>query len=200
MADAAPVRKLLNMVLLLAIKDKASRHPLRAVRGRVQDAVPVRRRALRDGAAAAPPGPRHRQPHQGHVQPRHRRAPAAAGRPHRARTSAATRSTCASASCRPCSARACVIRVLDRTVTSASTSNKLGMRAGHPGRSSAQLIHKPNGIVLVTGPTGVRQDDHALLRAQRAERDRPTRSSPPRTRSSTTSTASSRCRSTPRSA
>ena len=60
------------------------RHPLRAVRGRVQDALPLRRRAVRNGAAAAPPGHRHLQPHQGHVQPRHRRAPAAAGRPHRA--------------------------------------------------------------------------------------------------------------------
>ena len=60
------------------------RHPLRAVRGRVQDALPLRRRAVRDGAAAAPPGHGHRQPHQGHGQPRHRRAPPAAGRPHRA--------------------------------------------------------------------------------------------------------------------
>ena len=34
------------------------------------------------------------------------------------------------------------------------------------------MIHKPNGIVLVTGPTGSRQDHHALLGAQRAERDR----------------------------
>ena len=42
----------------------------------------------------------------------------------------------------------------------------------------------------------LRQDDHALLGAQRAERRSTTRSSPPRTRSSTTSTASSRCRST----
>ena len=61
------------------------RHPLRAVRGRVQDAVPGRRGALRAGAAAAAPGPGDRQPHQGHVQPRHRRAPAAPGRPHPAR-------------------------------------------------------------------------------------------------------------------
>ncbi len=60
-------------------------HPLRAVRGRVQDAVPGRRGALRAGAAAAAPGLGDRQPHQGHVQPRHRRAAASPGRPHPAR-------------------------------------------------------------------------------------------------------------------
>ena len=59
-------------------------HPLRAVRGRVQDALPHRRRALRDDAAAAPHRAGHQQPHQGHGEPRHRRAPPAAGRPHRA--------------------------------------------------------------------------------------------------------------------
>ena len=56
-------------------------HPLRAVRGRVQDAVPGRRRALRARPAAPAPGPGDLQPDQGHVEPRHRRAPAAAGRP-----------------------------------------------------------------------------------------------------------------------
>ena len=59
-------------------------HPLRAVRGRVQDAVPGRRRALRAGPAAPAPGAGDLQPHQGHVEPRHRRAAAAAGRPDRA--------------------------------------------------------------------------------------------------------------------
>ena len=35
-----------------------------------------------------------------------------------------------------------------------------------------QLIDAPHGIVLVTGPTGSRQDDHAVLRAGRdQERD-----------------------------
>ncbi len=63
---------------------QGQRHPFRAVRGRIQDALPLRRHALRDGAAAAPPGHGHLQPHQGHVQSRHRRAPPAAGRPHRA--------------------------------------------------------------------------------------------------------------------
>ena len=55
---------------------------LRAVRERVQDSHPLRRRAVRDGAAAAAPGLRHHHAHQGHGRPGHRRAPLAAGRPH----------------------------------------------------------------------------------------------------------------------
>ena len=79
---------------------------LRAVRERVQDPHPGRRRALRDGAAAAAPGLRHHHPHQGHGQPGHRRAAPAAGRPHPADASAGTRSISASACCPPCSAKA----------------------------------------------------------------------------------------------
>jgi type IV pilus assembly protein PilB len=45
-----------------------------------------------------------------------------------------------------------VIRVLDRTVVSLDL-NKVGMD-GHILSQFRQLIHKPNGIVLVTGPTG----------------------------------------------
>src|SRR5205085_6029677 len=45
-----------------------------------------------------------------------------------------------------------VIRVLDRTVVSLDL-NRVGMEARTLGQFR-QLIHKPNGIVLVTGPTG----------------------------------------------
>ena len=48
MAEAAPVRKLLNMVLLLAIRDKASDIHFEPFEEEVQDGVPGRRRALRD--------------------------------------------------------------------------------------------------------------------------------------------------------
>jgi type IV pilus assembly protein PilB len=51
-AEANPVKKLLNLVLLQAIRDKASDIHFRTVRGRVQDALPHRRRAVRNGAAA----------------------------------------------------------------------------------------------------------------------------------------------------
>ena len=86
MAEAAPVRKLLNMVLLLAIKDKASdihfepfeeEYKMRyRVDGVLYELVPPPRA----------PCTGDRQPHQGHVQPRYRRAPAAPGRPDPART------------------------------------------------------------------------------------------------------------------
>jgi type IV pilus assembly protein PilB len=45
-----------------------------------------------------------------------------------------------------------VIRVLDRTVVSLDL-NKVGMEP-HVLNQFRQLIHKPNGIILVTGPTG----------------------------------------------
>ena len=197
MADAAPVRKLINMVLLLAIQDHASDIHFEPFEDEYKMRYRVRRRALRDGAAAAPPRHRHRQPHQGHVEPRHRRAPAAAGRPHRAER---RRQPGRHARQRP----ADHVRRERRHPrarphrSSASTSNKIGMAAGHArrvprGHQQAQR-HRP-GHRADRG----RQDDDALLGPQRAERRSPTRSSPPRTRSSTRSTASSSARSTTRS-
>ncbi len=59
MADAAPVRKLINMVLLLAIKDQASDIHFEPFEDEFKMRYPLRRRAVRDGAAAAPPGHRH---------------------------------------------------------------------------------------------------------------------------------------------
>ena len=85
MAEAAPVRKLLNMVLLLAIKDKASDIHFEPF----EEEYKMRYRV--DGVLyELVPPPRHLAPaissrDQGHVQPRHRRAPAAAGRPDPAR-------------------------------------------------------------------------------------------------------------------
>ena len=58
-----------------------------------------------------------------------------------------------------------VLRVLDRSVRQSRSRRTSGMpkfilRLHHP------AIHKPNGIFIVTGPTGCGQDDHALRRAQ----------------------------------
>ena len=57
-----------------------------------------------------------------------------------------------------------VMRVLDRSVVSLDL-NKVGMDADHAASASARSCDKPNGIVLVTGPTGSRQDHHALFGA-----------------------------------
>ena len=106
MAEAAPVRKLLNMVLLLAIKDKASDIHFEPF----EDEYKMRYRV--DGVLyELVPPPRHlapaiSQPDQGHGQPRHRRAAAAAGRPDPARDRRQPRSTSGSRPCRPSSARA----------------------------------------------------------------------------------------------
>jgi type IV pilus assembly protein PilB len=132
------------------------------------------------------------QPHQGHGQPRHRRAPlpqdgrielwstAAADRPARQRAADDVRRERRHARARPQQRQL----DLDKIGCARTTSNIF-----------RQLIHKPNGIVIVTGPTGSRQDHHALLRPRELNEIDPPRSSPPRTRSSTTSTASSSARS-----
>ena len=90
-----------------------------------------------------------------------------------------------------------VIRVLDRTVVGLDL-DKIGMAAGHarrvPRADPQAQRHRPGHRA-----DRLRQDDHALLGPQRTERHRPTRSSPPKTRSSTKSTASSSARSTTRS-
>ncbi len=57
-------------------------HPHRAVREPADRALPHRRRAARDRVAAAAAVRRGDLAHQDHGQPRHRRAPAAAGRAH----------------------------------------------------------------------------------------------------------------------
>ena len=146
------------------------RHPLRAVRGRVPHPHQGRRRAVRDGPAAAAPGLRHHHPHQGHGEPRHRRAPPAAGRPHRADRRRPPG--------RPARQRAAHDVRRERRHASA---RPLGRRRSTWTRSAwtrrrsrhfREVIDQPNGIVLVTGPTGSRQDDHALLGPQRAEQHR----------------------------
>ena len=128
------------------------RHPLRAVRGRVQDPHQG------DGVLyEMVPPPRHlaiaiTTPHQGHGQPRHRRAPPAAGRPHRADR-------------RRQPGRPARQRAADhvRRERRHARARPLGRRPRPRTRSAwtpdmlakfREVIHKPNGIVLVTGPTG----------------------------------------------
>ena len=148
-------------MLFLAIRDRASDIHFEPFEDEFKIRYRVRRRALRDGAAAAAPGVRRHQPHQGHGQPRHRRDA-------RCRRTAASSSSVGG---HPVDLRVsvlptmfgetCVMRVLDRS-------------RGHarPRRRSAcartmldafrGCIAQPNGIVLVTGPDRLGQDDHAL--------------------------------------
>ena len=166
--DAAPVRKLINMVMLLAIKDQASDIHFEPF----EDEYKMRYRC--DGVLyEMVPPPRHlamaissrikvmsnldiaerRLPQDGRIELN------VGGNPVDMRVSVLPTMF----------GESVVIRVLDRTVVSLDL-NKVGMDAGDAGRvpradPQAQR-HRPGHRA-----DRLRQDDHALLRPQRAERD-----------------------------
>jgi type IV pilus assembly protein PilB len=149
--DAAPVRKLINMVFLLAIRDHASDIHFEPF----EDEYKMRYRC--DGILyEMVPPPRHlamaissrikvmsnldiaerRLPQDGRIELN------VGGNPVDMRVSVLPTMF----------GESVVIRVLDRTVVSLDL-NKVGMDGGILSQFR-QIIHKPNGIVLVTGPTG----------------------------------------------
>ncbi|HXY36816.1 MAG TPA: ATPase, T2SS/T4P/T4SS family, partial [Planctomycetaceae bacterium] len=150
-ASAAPVRKLLNMVLLLAIKDQASDVHFEPF----EDEFKIRVRA--DGVLyEMVPPPRHlanaittrikvmaeldiaerRLPQDGRIELN------VGGNPVDLRVSVLPTMF----------GESVVMRVLDRTVVQLDLQ-KIGMDATIL-RRFRQIIRNPNGIVLVTGPTG----------------------------------------------
>ena len=151
MADAAPIRRLVNIVLLNAIKDQASDIHFEPF----EDEFKIRVKA--DGVLFEMiPPPRHmanavisrikimadldiaerRLPQDGRIELN------VGGNPIDLRVSILPTMF----------GEACVMRVLDRTVVSLDL-NKIGMDAGTLQRFRG-MIKRPNGIVLVTGPTG----------------------------------------------
>jgi type IV pilus assembly protein PilB len=151
MADAAPVRKLINMVFLLGIKDKASDIHFEPF----EDEYKIRMRC--DGVLyEMVPPPRHlataissrikimsnldiserRLPQDGRIELN------VGGHPIDMRVSILPTMFGESA----------VVRVLDRTVVSLDL-NKVGIDPKMLAQFR-ELIAKPNGIILVTGPTG----------------------------------------------
>jgi len=150
-ADAAPVRKLINMVFLLAIKDKASDIHFEPF----EDEYKMRYRCDGTLYEMVPP-PRHlamaissrikvmsnldiaerRLPQDGRIELN------VGGNPVDMRVSILP----------TLFGESVVIRVLDRTNTSLDL-NKIGMEPGMLAQFR-EIINKPNGIVLVTGPTG----------------------------------------------
>jgi len=151
LADSAPVRKLLNMVLLLAIKDHASDVHFEPF----EDEFRIRIKA--DGVLyEMVPPPRHlafaittRIKVMANLDIAERRMPqdgridlSVGGHPVDLRVSVLPTMF----------GESVVLRILDRSVVSLSL-NKVGM---DPPTIAAfrQVISKPNGIVLVTGPTG----------------------------------------------
>ena len=151
LADSAPVRKLLNMVLLLAIKDHASDIHLEPF----EDEFRIRIKA--DGVLyEMVPPPRHlafaittRVKVMANLDIAERRLPQdgrieliLGGHPVDLRVSVMPTMF----------GESVVMRVLDRTVVSLDL-NKVGMKEEIL-EDFRTVMHRPNGIVLVTGPTG----------------------------------------------
>lgn len=151
LVDSAPVRKLLNMVLLLAIKDHASDVHFEPF----EDEFRIRIKA--DGVLyEMVPPPRHlafaittRIKVMANLDIAERRLPqdgrielTIGGHPVDLRV----------AVCPTMFGESVVLRVLDRSVVSLDLNN-VGMDEGLMSKFR-EIIGKPNGIVLVTGPTG----------------------------------------------
>ncbi len=151
LADSAPVRKLLNMVLLIAIRDHASDLHFEPF----EEEFRIRIKA--DGVLyEMVPPPRHlafaittrikvmanldiaerRMPQDGRIEL------TVGGHPVDLRVSVLPTMF----------GESVVMRVLDRSVVSLDL-NKVGMDAPTI-KGFREIMHKPNGIVLVTGPTG----------------------------------------------
>jgi type IV pilus assembly protein PilB len=150
MAEAAPVRKLLNMVLLLAIKDKASDIHFEPF----EDEYKMRYRV--DGVLyELVPPPRHLAPAiasrikvMSNLDIAERRLP----QDGRIELFIGGNSVDIRVSTLPTLfGESVVLRILDRTVVQLDLE-KIGMPADIL-VVWRELIHKPNGIVLVTGPT-----------------------------------------------
>jgi type IV pilus assembly protein PilB len=151
LADSAPVRKLLNMILLMAIKDRASDIHFEPF----EDEFKLRYRC--DGVMyEMVPPPRHlataissRIKVMANLDIAERRLP----QDGRIELNIGGNAVDMRVSVLPTMfGEAVVIRVLDRTVVNLDLE-KVGMEADTLG-GFRHLIHKPNGIVLVTGPTG----------------------------------------------
>jgi type IV pilus assembly protein PilB len=149
--DAAPVRKLVNMVMLLAIKDKASDIHFEPF----EDEFKMRYRCDGTLYEMVPP-PRHLAPEvadrikvMANLDSAERRLPqygridlTVGGNPVPMRVSVLPTMF----------GESVVIRVLDRTVVQLDL-NRVGMDPALLAQFR-EIIHKPNGIVLVAGPTG----------------------------------------------
>jgi type IV pilus assembly protein PilB len=151
MADSAPVRKLLNMVLLMAIKDHASDIHLEPF----ENEFKIRIRA--DGVLfEMVPPPRHlalalttRVKVMANLDIAERRLP----QDGRIRLTVGGHPVDLRVSVLPTMfGESCVMRVLDRSVVKLDM-NMVGMDS-HILPQFREAISRPNGIVLVTGPTG----------------------------------------------
>ncbi|CAN5914842.1 ATPase, T2SS/T4P/T4SS family [soil metagenome] len=150
MAEAAPVRKLLNMVMLLSIKDKASDIHFEPF----EEEYKMRYRV--DGILyELVPPPRHLAPAiasrikvMSNLDIAERRLP----QDGRIELNIGGNSVDIRVSTLPTMfGESVVLRILDRTVVQLDLE-KIGM-APETLKAWREVVHKPNGIILVTGPT-----------------------------------------------
>jgi type IV pilus assembly protein PilB len=150
MAEAAPVRKLLNMVLLLAIKDKASDIHFEPF----EEEYKMRYRV--DGVLyELVPPPRHLAPAiasrikvMANLDIAERRLP----QDGRIQLALGGNAVDIRVSTLPCMfGESVVLRILDRTVVQLDLK-RLGMPEDTL-KQWLEIVEKPNGIILVTGPT-----------------------------------------------
>ena len=152
LASEAPVIRMVSLIITNALRGAGLRHPHRAVREPPDRALPHRRRAARDRVAAAPAVGRRDLARQDHGEPRHRRAPAAAGRPHPAAR--------AGQGDRPARVHgADDARRVGRDADPRQGRRRARLRARSASsrtrsRRFLEVLDQPNGILLVTGPTG----------------------------------------------
>ena len=151
LAESAPVRKLINMMLLMGIKDRASDIHFEPF----EEEYKIRMRCDGTLYEMVPP-PRHlaaaissRIKVMSNLDIAERRMP----QDGRIELNVGGNPVDLHVSILPTMfGESIVIRVLDRTVVSLDLE-KIGMESAMLA-SFRELIHKPNGIVLVTGPTG----------------------------------------------
>ncbi len=150
--DSAPVVRLVNLIITEAVKMRASDIHIEPFEDRVR--IRYRIDGIADGTRSGPPPPArvHGQPYQDHGEHGYQRATSPAGRPHQDPRRRQGVSTFASASCRPTTAKAIVLRILDRDNIKVGIRN-LGFSEENY-RTFQNIIRRPNGIFLVTGPTG----------------------------------------------
>ncbi len=152
MVSDAPVIRAVNRLISEAVDARASDIHVEPGRGSPHRAIPHRRRA--PGAAGAARGHARalRVAYQGHVRPQHRRAAPCRRMGACVSRCVAMRSTCASRRRPPIHGESVVLRVLDRSHL-ALDFTVLGFN-GAIADEIRRALHRPHGIVLVTGPTG----------------------------------------------
>ena len=152
LASEAPIIKLVNLFISRAVESRASDIHHRAVRGRIEGPLPDRRRPPRYRIAPQETPGGHRFPGQDHGEAEYCREAASPGRPHPAQGRREREIDLRVSTIPVLYGESVVMRILDKE-SIVIDLERLGFSPETLDRFQ-QLITKPHGIVLVTGPTG----------------------------------------------